>query len=59
MMCVVDFVSKQSKATLMNLSRAQILEKVRQLWPNLDSAEIMGMLDEHGEEAFDKALLTK
>ena len=58
-MCVVDFVSKQSKATLMNLSRAQILEKVRQLWPNLDSAEIMGMLDEHGEEAFDKALLTK
>ncbi len=42
----------------MNPSRALILEKVRQLWPDLDSAGIMGMLDKYGVEVYEKEFLT-
>jgi hypothetical protein len=38
----------------MNPSRALVLKKISQLWPDLDSAEIMGVLDKYGEEAYER-----
>ena len=42
----------------MKPSRDLVLDKVRQLWPELDSAGIMGMLDKYGVEVYEKEFLT-